>query len=41
MKGERKIKSMMMRARKNKCIVRAVLAFLFLIVAALIVSFFR
>ena len=40
-KGERKIKSMMVRARKNKCIVRGVLAFLFILAAVLIVSLFK
>ena len=40
-RGERKIKNMMARARKNKLIVRAVLLFLVLLAIVLVVSFFR
>ena len=40
-KGERKIKSMMARARKNKLIVRSVLAFLIILALVLIASLFK
>ena len=40
-KGERKIKSMMARARKNKVIVRCVLGFLIIMALVLIASLFK